>query len=592
MWGHRTSAIMRYLLRLAAALTMLGSGTAGAQREVFALRGQISQDSPHSVQGTWFKEVEIVDVDGDGWFDIYANQKQPGVDFNDNIDLLYVSNGKANGGVVLGLDNLADVLAADLPRSATQPAAFAFKETRIAFPVAVRTSRGYDAEFADLNRDGLPDLIRPDRGTLFVLWGNGDRDFDGDGAKDGYFPVVTDLLTFEGNPNADCPAGGEDYFGRYDDVDLADFDGDGQADDFVVAQYDRCGRNFIVRNLTPRSKLADLVPSFSIEAIDEPDPTDEDELPAEGTHSVSAGLIDADAIADVVLAHLPQNRGETCRDQTPPEDVRPQIYRGQGGFSFALSATLDDPGLACLDTTVADLVDLDGDGDLDLYVAQAKREAPAEGSQHGAYYNTGSGAFRGFVAAPPVTFDGLLNGGGIYDARYADLDGDGRKEILVVSINVCEPTGTCSADAVFASGLRVFTVEASGAISEASSRFLPALVEGGIALDLADLDNDGDQDLVVGGVREDLPGPTTQFASAHIYENQTVTRLANRTVDRNAVFVGRESLTAGNLDITPGTSVVFETDAEFDGRPGIGGSILLREGFHAKAGSSFLAHTF
>ena len=549
-------------------VSLLLATRADAQREVFAWRGALAQDAPHTVAGNWFKEVELVDVNGDGWSDIYLVQKQAGINSGPNIDLLYLSSGKTNGGIVLGLDDLADLLASDFPPT-SQPNAFRFRETAVAFPQSFITARGYDAELVDLNGDGNLDILRPDWGLLMVLWGDGS----------GSFPQTTDVFSFGGNPNASCPVSG-----NYDDIALANLaspGGRGTADDFLVAQWDTCGRNLLVENKTPRSELKGLMPDFEIHLSEPP------ELPAEHTHSVSLGDVNGDRFPDAVLAN--QIGGFP----------RTQIYFGTAqGFNFAASPlTLNQPSVRGLLTTVADVVDLDGDGDLDLYIAQPNTDEGLVG--HGAYFNDGdSTPFSGpFKAGAPIA-NAAPQGLGAYDARYVDLNGDGRKEIVVVSINVCEPSSNpqspCNTQTVYPTSLQVFsTLAGSNNVVDVTPDYVPGDAQGGIAVDLADLDNDGDQDMVLGGVRQDLPGPTSQFAAAHIFENQTMTVIRDRVIDRSMTFVGIEEVVAGtNVSIPAGRAVIFETDGSFAANPEKGGRILLQDGFHAAAGSSFVARTY
>jgi len=83
-----------------------------------------------------------------------------------------------------------------------------------------------------------------------------------------------------------------------------------------------------------------------------------------------------------------------------------------------------------MNTSVIRPYDFDGDGDLDLFVGS--RSYPGQyglNPQNYLYENTGTGDFRDITKqiAPE-----LYEAGMVRDAAWADLNGDGRKELIVV----------------------------------------------------------------------------------------------------------------------------------------------------------------
>jgi hypothetical protein len=248
--------------------------------------------------------------------------------------------------------------------------------------------------------------------------------------------------------------------------------------------------------------------------------------------SVCVGLI---SVASPTMA---DDRGDDdeprCRDHRHGDDRRPRA------FSFTedsgrLPARIEPAGTS---TTDVDLVDVDDDGDLDLFLAQGTDSLA--GRPNALLINDGCGVFSDQTAtrlrasnaanSTKVDFgdvddDGdldviianvgpeqlLLNDGhgifhdgsaqlpppvGIFEnisanARFADLDDDGALDILVSNENPFNPSPLGGAQN------RIFHNDGTGFFSDETAARLPVLLDQTGEMVPGDLDRDGDLDLFI-----------------------------------------------------------------------------------------------
>lgn len=164
-------------------------------------------------------------------------------------------------------------------------------------------------------------------------------------------------------------------------------------------------------------------------------------------------------------------------------EMHDRIFRNDGEGNFVIDGSaLPKNGF---NTSVAVPLDFDGDGDMDLFVGT--RSVPLDyGVTPGNYLfeNDGAGKFRNVVQSKAPQ---LYKLGMITDAALVDLVRDERKELLVVG-EWMAPT--------------IFAIE-NGKLSASSSN-LTDFKGWWNAIEYADLDNDGDKDLVLGNRGENF----------------------------------------------------------------------------------------
>ncbi len=129
-----------------------------------------------------------------------------------------------------------------------------------------------------------------------------------------------------------------------------------------------------------------------------------------GVQDVAAGDLDADGDLDLVLGAEDRN----------------QIYVNDGQGRFALAAPTALPRAAKPEETRdAELVDVDSDGDLDVFFANVRLWNPNASPQSRLLLNDGRGAFSDATSAwLPQREESTLA------AQPADVDGDGRLDLI------------------------------------------------------------------------------------------------------------------------------------------------------------------
>lgn len=230
-----------------------------------------------------------------------------------------------------------------------------------------------------------------------------------------------------------------------------------------------------------------------------------------GFEDTAALLFDADGDGDKDL--VVGSGGNESLVTSP--DLPTRLYLNDGKGNFTLNNRALPPN--AMNTAVIVANDYDRDGDLDLFVGS--RSVPREyGSSPSSYLyqNDGKGIFKDVAAsvAPELRKVGMVR-----DASWADIDGDGQQELVVV--------GDWMAPAVF---------KFSGGRGQKLATGLEAYAGFWGALKAQDLDGDGDQDLVLGNIGKNLVLKAEADAPLKIWvndfnKNGITEKIISKTVD-------------------------------------------------------------
>jgi hypothetical protein len=295
-----------------------------------------------------------------------------------------------------------------------------------------------------------------------------------------------------------------------EDVAVADYDGDGDLDAVVAAEDDRASDFYRNGGAGVFTDAGGLLPARGI------------------SNSVIAADVDGDGDADLLFGNEGQdflfiNAGGRFLDQThvrlPADDTRTQdmeagdvdgdgdldlvvgnavhgnrllLNDGRGFFTEAVPGRL--PLRAALEETrEAELADVDGDGDLDLYFANVAF-GPGIDPQDRLLVNGGRGWFTDETAARIGRETAFT-----VDAEFTDVDGDGDLDLVTANLNL-------------AKNYRVSLNDGTGVFKDATGSVFPSsLVGQGIDAEVADFNRDGRLDIYfcnyVGGDRMILRRP-------------------------------------------------------------------------------------
>lgn len=240
----------------------------------------------------------------------------------------------------------------------------------------------------------------------------------------------------------------------------ADVNGDGLADVYVCGGPGQSGQLYLQTAAGFRKK--------QVSAFHEHKEKEE----------VAALFFDADSDGDADLfVGCGGNNGASG------EALRNRLYLNDGKGNFSSSPN-QLPGTG-MNTSGAVAHDFDEDGDLDLFVASRSVPLNYGVTPVNAFYlNDGSGKFINTIA---TTHKNIARLGMITGVEIADVDGDNRKELIVV--------GEWMAPRVFKFASNQFTEIKTG---------LENLDGWWRCVKAADLDGDGDQDLVLGNIGENF----------------------------------------------------------------------------------------
>ncbi len=252
-----------------------------------------------------------------------------------------------------------------------------------------------DGTFTEVGRSrGLINLER--RGSVTsIAWG----DYNGDGYLDIYLGkyYFANVLYHNNGDGTFTPVTDLDVGDRRDTNAAlwADYDNDGDADLYTI---NREQENQLFRNdLNSAGTFTEVSAALNVA---------NNEIGQNGTW----GDYDNDGDLDLYLANIGANA----------------LYRNDDGESFidvaaAAGVRIDSGGWL---TAMADWADYDGDGFLDLYLANG---ADRQVHRDVLYANNGDGTFRNATAAA-----NLPTGGSVHlSARWADYDGNGAPDLYM-----------------------------------------------------------------------------------------------------------------------------------------------------------------
>jgi tetratricopeptide (TPR) repeat protein len=183
-----------------------------------------------------------------------------------------------------------------------------------------------------------------------------------------------------------------------------------------------------------------------------------------GSRDVAFGDFDGDGHTDLVIVGV---------------DGRTRLFRnlGQGRFEDATAAS----GLGGAPAAGAVAVgDYDNDGFLDLFVTSLDGKEPA------LFHNHGDGTFE--LDARAGELRRTLRGVTGLDAAFFDFDNDGFLDLIVVGKSAAPDRR----------GVFLFRNDATGRFED-YSKILPDSLRAGRAVAIADVDQDGDLDLIIAG---------------------------------------------------------------------------------------------
>ncbi|MDA9774397.1 T9SS type A sorting domain-containing protein [Saprospiraceae bacterium] len=197
-----------------------------------------------------------------------------------------------------------------------------------------------------------------------------------------------------------------------------------------------------------------------------------------------------------------------------PFDATAVLYLNDGNGLFELSsAILEGAGYSTID-----IADIDNDNDLDILIAGQGMF----GVSTDLYLNDGS---ANFTLVPNSPFPDMLSG----EVKFADFDGDGDQDIFMLGIN----------SSWTAAITELFKNDGNGNFEIVDDSPIIKVYQG--ASDFSDIDNDGDLDLVVTGVL----GSNFE-SSTNLYLNDGN---GNYSIEDNNPFVDVQISTANFADI-------------------------------------------
>jgi hypothetical protein len=238
-----------------------------------------------------------------------------------------------------------------------------------------------------------------------------------------------------------------------------------------------------------------------------------------------------------------------------PEEL--YLNDGAGFFTDASAQLPPPPSFLQGISSEARFVDVDGDGDLDILVANENPFAPGalDGGQDRLYINDGSGHFTDQTAARLPLINDQTGG-----FATGDLEGDGDTDVIVLNRGQD----------------RVFVNDGNGVFADQTAARLGVTTDTSRAGVLADLDGDGDLELLVANSRGE-PGRRYDNDGAGVLTEVELTPDAMAHETLTSVEVG-DLDDDGDLDVLFGNAGTFLNGHGFTG----GQNTLLRNDGHGR----------
>jgi enediyne biosynthesis protein E4 len=236
----------------------------------------------------------------------------------------------------------------------------------------------------------------------------------------------------------------------------------------------------------------------------------------------AAQFFDADKDGDLDL-YVGSGGNEFTNGQ---QELMDRLYMNDGKGNFTINGRGIPPNMT--NTSVIAPYDYDNDGDIDLFVGS--RNQPQEYGLNPPsfmYENNGVGEFKDVsqMMNPELAQLGMIR-----DAYWEDLNGDKRKELVVVG-DWMSPV--------------VFSIEGKKLVK--SETGLENLTGFWGALKVTDIDNDGDNDLILGNIGENFNLNASEDAPLKIWvkdfdNNGSIDKILTKTIDGkdSPVFLKRE----------------------------------------------------
>lgn len=285
---------------------------------------------------------------------------------------------------------------------------------------------------------------------------------------------------------------------------LGDVNGDGKEDVYICGAKNQAGQLYIQTGNTFKKSVQKVVENFAF------------------FEDTAAEFLDVDKDGDLDL--VVGSGGNEVEAGTTDLQDRLYLNDGKGNFTFARGAL---PANA-FNTAVIAPYDYDNDGDSDLFVGS--RSMPKQYGMNPPsfiYENNGKGVFKDITKTVCPELETL---GMVREARWEDVNGDKKKELIVV--------GDWMSPVIFT--LKGKKLEKMTTGLENYAGFWGALA-------VSDIDNDGDNDLILGNMGENFTLHISEEKPLKIWvndfdDNGTTDKILTKTIDGKdvTVFLKRE----------------------------------------------------